>query len=212
MVRRGQLDGTAWLLIALVIGLGALFARYHVRDNLVPRNLGVVVPGEIYRAGRQTPAMMAAIVREHGIRTIIDLGNAPPGTPEGDRWNAIASALNVRRYAFGLFGDGTGDPNQYVAALRLMNDPANHPVLVHCAAGAQRTGACLIFQRTIREGWSVERAMGEAIGYRHDPRRNPNLRAYVEKWKDAIARALQTGETIPYDESMGFWVIDDPNE
>ena len=203
MQRRGRLDvGGLVVVVAAAVAVGWVL-RYHVRDNVWPRNFGVVQEGVLYRSGRQTEAMMARLVREHGIRTIVDLGNAPRGSAASGHWDQVAAALGVERYAFGLQGDGTGDPNDYVAALKVIRDPAKRPVLVHCAAGAQRTSVCVALHRTIDEGWPLERAMGEALEYRHRPEKNPALRPYVERWQGAIAEALRTGKGIAWGEGAG---------
>jgi protein tyrosine/serine phosphatase len=209
--RRGAMDVAGVLLIVGVCALGALFVRYHVRDHVWPRNFGVVEEGRIYRAGRQTPAMMARLVREHGIKTIVDLGNVAPGSVESARWDGVAKALGVERFNFLLWGDGTGDPNQYVEALMVVNDPARQPVLVHCAAGAQRTSACTIFYRANVQGWPIDKAIEEAGEFRHDQARNPNLRRYVERWNQAIGESLKSGARIPYGEAEAMPVVTDPN-
>ena len=50
---------------------------------------------------------------------------------------------------------------------KVMDDPANHPVLVHCFAGIHRTGAmCAVF-RMDYQGWTNDEAMSEmrTLGY-----------------------------------------------
>lgn len=185
------------------VTLGAWFARYHVRDDLWPRNFGVVEAGQIYRSGRQTPAMMERLVREHGIRTIIDLGAFGLDTREEREAQRTAAALGVDRFRFTLQGDGTGDPNEYVAALRLMTDPARRPVLVHCAAGAQRTSGCVVLYRHIVQGKTVDQVFPEAFEFEHDSRRNPKLRPYLDQWTPAIVESFKTGVRIPFEEPSG---------
>lgn len=183
---------------ALVAGAG-YFLRYHVRDDLIPRNLGTVEPGHVYRAGRQSPAMLASIVRQHGIRTVVDLGAFADSSDQDRLTRNTLAALGVRRERFVLQGDGTGDPNRYVAALRVLANPASHPVLVMCAAGAQRTSGCVALFRTIVQNRPLESALQEAFDHRHDPGRNPHLIPYLQRWKDAIAESFRTGKPIPYD-------------
>lgn len=190
-------------LIALVAGAGVWFYRFGVRDHVIPRNFGVVDAGQVFRSGRLTPSTTKQVVEAHGIRTIVDLG-AYVGDSERERVAAdTARALGVRRFAFSLEGDGTGDPQQYVEALRLIADPANRPVLVHCAAGAQRSSACVLFYRAVYQGQSIEAGIDEAKAHRHDPEDNPAMLAYVRRWLGPIERAIRTGEPVARDGDPG---------
>lgn len=170
-----------------------------VIPNIIPKNFGVVKEGEIYRSGELTVAATEKVVREHGIRTIVDLGAHELGTPEERRAARTAEALGVTRHRIALFGDARGDPNRYAAALRILNDPEARPVLIHCAAGAQRTGCAVGMYRVIEDGMSIEEAIAEATGFRHDPEDNPHLTIMMNEWTDDVRRALETGEAIAYD-------------
>lgn len=189
------------LLVGVLVFLGAWAARYNVRDNVIARNFGVVQEGVLYRAGRLTPSQTRQVVEEKKIRTIIDLG-AYRGKPVDER-NAqrTAEALGVVRFTFALEGDGSGDPNDYAQALRIIAKPEFQPVLVHCAAGAQRTGVCVIFYREIFQGRSLDEAFAEALEHKHDPRKNPTVRAYTREWHDEVARAVRDGSTIAWPEA-----------
>jgi protein tyrosine/serine phosphatase len=41
-----------------------------------------------------------------------------------------------------------------------MDDPANHPVLVHCFAGVHRTGAHIAIYRMVHDRWPNAKALG----------------------------------------------------
>jgi tyrosine-protein phosphatase SIW14 len=187
-IRRGWL---VWGVIALVAA--GLFWRYGARDHLVPRNFGVVEAGHVYRSGRLTPTATRTLHERYGIRTIIDLGAYEPGTPEERVAMQTAKALGITRYRFDLEGDGSGNPNHYVAALRLMADSANHPVLVHCAAGSYRTSGCVILYRHHMQGKSVESVFPEAFGHEYDANKSWKLMAYLVDWSDKIGGALKSG-------------------
>ncbi|MCG3121966.1 MAG: hypothetical protein GIKADHBN_00339 [Phycisphaerales bacterium] len=182
----------AIVLGAVVIALGvAAWSRGQ------PKNFGVVEEGRIYRSGELTPAALKNVVERYHIRTIIDLGAHEPGSGEEARDQRAAAALGLTRYVLRLEGDATGNPNNYVHALRLMNDPGNQPVLVHCSAGAQRTGCVVMLQRHIVEGKPYGEVFGEAITHRHDAGDNPHLLLMLAEWSDEIAESYQSGNPIP---------------
>lgn len=182
--------------IALCVAAVAYVARFNIRDNVWPRNVGVVEPGVLVRSGRLTPAATEQVVREHGIRTIIDLGAYIERPYESRVSELTARALGVRLVRLSLEGDGTGDPDQYAEALRVIMDPANHPVLVHCAAGAQRTSGCVMLYRRLTVGKPFEAGIAEAEEFKHDPEKNPALLAYMRRWGDAIVEAVRGGGPV----------------
>lgn len=187
------------LLAAVVAALGAwaYWSRGGVRDHLVPRNFGVVEPGHVYRAAALTPQALRKVHEEHGIRTIIDLGGFDVDPRGEDLARRAAESLGITRYVFHLSGDGTGNPNAYVAALRVLADERNHPVLVHCSAGAQRTSGCVVLYRDIVQGRDNAEARREALNFRHDPRDNPRLFEYLDDWQEKIRRAFRDGSQVP---------------
>ncbi|MEZ6242543.1 MAG: tyrosine-protein phosphatase [Phycisphaerales bacterium] len=187
------------LVIAGVIALGVWAWTSNIAPDLHPKNFGVVDEGAVYRAGRLTPEAIREIVQTRGVRTIVDLGAHESGSRGERREERTAEALDVTLHHYPLFGDGQGDPNQYVRALRVMTDPEAQPVLVHCAAGSERTGVAVALYRIIVENATLESAMDEAREYHHDPLKNPHLREMVETWREPIAQALHDGGTIPYE-------------
>ncbi len=200
-------DARAWswprfarnaLLITGVVALGVLAWVHVVAPNLSPKNFGVVVEGQLYRSGELTPRAFQQIANDRGVRTVVDLGAHHLGSPSERREERTLRALGVDRVSLRLFGDAQGDPNEYVRALRVMTDPQRAPVLVHCAAGAQRTGAAVAFYRIIFEEAALDEAMQDAQRFGHDPADNPRLREMLETWTEPIRQSLATGEPIAY--------------
>jgi len=185
-------------IIAGAVVLGGFFVVKGVIPNLVPKNFDVVEPGKVYRSGELTSGAMERVLEDNSIVLVIDLGAHHTGLDGARREARTVEVLGVRRVLLPLFGDGTGDPNRYVEALRQMRG-AEGAVLVHCAAGAQRTGVAIALYRMIEDGWSMDEALAEAQKYGYDPADNPKLRAYLERWKGAIVESLNTGESIAYD-------------
>jgi hypothetical protein len=184
------------LLTLAVLGLGTLGYAKIVRPNIVPKNFGVVDPGKLYRSGWLTPAATRQVVEANHIKTIVDLGGydiKPAGERIAER---TARSLNVERHVFRLSGDGTGNPNAYVEALRIITDPARQPVLVHCSAGSERTGVCVLLYREIVQGRPFESDFAETYAHGHDPARNTKLKPYLEQWHTKIADAFKSGTPI----------------
>ena len=193
------------VIIAGAIALTVWFIVEGVVPNVVPKNFGVVEEGAIYRSGVLTTAAFEDVVEDNDVRTVVDLRHEARNT---QREKAAAEALGLRYVQLPLFGDGRGDPNMYVQALRIMNDPEAQPVLVHCSAGAERTGGAVALYRHIFEGVPLDEAYAECAEHRHDPARNPNLKPMLDAWVDEIERAVRTGGTIDYTPGDGPARID----
>jgi protein tyrosine/serine phosphatase len=182
--------------LAAVVGVSAWGYFGWVRPNVVPENFGVVEAGKLYRAAALTPGATKRVHDEHGIKTIVDLGGYDKD-PTGERIaQRTAEALGIERYVFELEGDGTGNPNAYVAALRVITDPSKQPVLVHCSAGAQRTSGCVMLYKDVVLGQPLDASYPEAAEYRHDPARNPRLLPFVKEHEREIVEAYKAGTQI----------------
>jgi protein tyrosine/serine phosphatase len=204
--RTDRRAGRSFRVVAVLVACaaaGGLFYRYEVRDNVFPKNFGVVEEGKVYRSGQLSPAAFRSVVEGRRVRTIIDLGSAlkPDGTTDDAAVESInervAESLGVTRYRFNLVGDGTGNPNAYVQALRIMTDPGAQPVLVHCGAGSERTGIAVILYRNLVQGTPIDAGYVEARKFRHDPGRNPKLREVLDRYGEAIVRAVREGSQVP---------------
>lgn len=188
---------TALILAAITMAGLAVFYSAAIVPNIEARRFGVVEPGKVYRSGKITPSALQRLHRDHGIRTIIDLGTYEPGSPEEAREQRTADLLGVTRYRFNLEGDATGDPNDYVEALRLMSDPTLQPVLVHCGAGTERTGCAIVLYRTIVQGRSIQSAYDEAKRFDQDPGKNEWVFRMLLEWAPKIEEAYRGGGPVP---------------
>lgn len=188
----------ALVLVGLVVCAGGVLLWFKVlRDHVVPKNFGVVMEGRIYRSGRLTPRTLRRMRDMRGVRTVIDLGAYWPGSREESVMVRAASELGVTRISVrGLRGDGRGNANAYLEVVRAMTEEGRGPMVVHCAAGADRTGAAVVLYRHIVQGWDLDKAIEEATRFRHDPKKNEAMRAYVMEHAPKIRSAFVRGGTI----------------
>ncbi|MBL8887400.1 MAG: tyrosine-protein phosphatase [Phycisphaerales bacterium] len=188
---------SAALAAALIIGL-AVFSYKAIKPDLWPKRLAEVLPGKVYRSSELSPAAMEHLARQTGLKTIIDLGIAPDGDPRDRRQQLTAQALGIQRYKFNLVGDASGNPNEYLAALRLALNPENQPVLIHCATGAQRTSCAIALLRMAAQGYTVDQALAESAEFDAKNKVSEVTRAIAPK----VLEALKSGGTIPGEPSV----------
>ncbi|MBU6412346.1 MAG: tyrosine-protein phosphatase [Planctomycetes bacterium] len=186
-----------WLVGGVVAaGLGFWAWDDLVKPATVIKRFGVVEEGKVYRSGELTPASLSKIVRERGIRTEVDLGTFRDDPAGEARMAKAATALGVTRYSFHLYGDASGDPNEYLQALRLINDPANQPVLVHCGAGTHRTGCAVVLYRTIVQGKDYQASLREAEEFDYLPEKHVMVKQMLDQWREPIAKAMKSGTAL----------------
>lgn len=187
-------------IVAIALSIGVLTSAYayheFIEPHVVIRKFGIVEPGMISRSGRMTPSTMRKVYDKTHVKTMIDLGMYKTGSPDEIAAQQTADDLGIIRHRLFLKGDGTGNPNYYVHALRLMTDPDNLPVHVHCNAGAQRTSVAIILYRVIIEGETIPEAYPEAFDYGHHPSTDWILLHYVTQWLEPIRTAYETGGWI----------------
>lgn len=195
--RRRNLALAIALALAALAGSGVYAWEAQIKPRYIVKNFGVVEAGQVYRSGRLTTHTLDKVIRERGIKTVIDFGADAKGSPEDLAEQAVCDAKGLPRHRLDLNGDGTGDPNMYVAALRILADPANHPVLLHCGAGAQRTSAAVILYRHLMQNKTITEVYPEAFAFGHKPRKDFILPTYLADWITDIERSYRTGEPIP---------------
>jgi protein tyrosine/serine phosphatase len=60
-------------------------------------------------------------------------------------------------------------PETVARFLKLVDDPANQPVYVHCVGGHHRTGVMTAVYRMAQDGWNADRAYTEMQHYGFGP-------------------------------------------
>lgn len=170
-----------------------------VSPRIFPKRFGVVVDGALYRSGRIHPSLLPRVLDRYDIDDIVTL-TYPAAAPQYQTAEAaLAAQRGIRIERFGLDGDGTGDPATVVAALVAIHDAVGRgeQVLVHCAAGSERTGAIVYLYRTLVLGEDREAAYAELLRFGHRPSRNPHLEAFLNANMAYFADALAARGIAP---------------
>ena len=173
--------------ITIVLPILVLFAAAAVtikytRYYFLPRQLGVVEKGHIYRGGEQEAGPYERIIAQDGIRSIVTLLNEEPDDPHQQIEHRLVSEHDLRLLRFPMPGDGRASFDALEATADAIADPANQPVYVHCAAGVQRTGAAVAVYRMRHCGWTLDQALAEAAANEITPRQSPELIAHLTRY------------------------------
>lgn len=187
------------ILVVLAIIVGISLAGYKTRHLVYPKRFGAVIPGQLYRSGQLSRFLIESTLKKHSIRHIIDL-TAYDGTEPDQRAELEASQrLGISHHRFQLRGDGTGDIESYASALEVIVKARAHrePVLVHCAAGSQRTGGTIAIYRLIYQGWSREQVLEELQSYGWSRREDQTLVRFLDRHWDELLTSLGRRGILP---------------
>lgn len=160
--------GLAILLVVLMIA-GPLYYKHWLDHE--SRNFHVVEEGVLYRSGQLPHERMQHVVQNYHIRTIVCLREGDKMDDQAEEsWAKDRGLRFVRIPPRQWWPDANGKTpaDESVEQFRkVMDDPANYPVLVHCFAGIHRTGTmCAVFRMDF-QGWTNDEAMNEmrTFGY-----------------------------------------------
>lgn len=157
------------------VGLNAARAR------ATWKNFDEVVAGAVFRSGQLRPEHLESAIAKHGVKTVVCLN---PG--ESREEAAICSRRGVAHLTFDMPGSGRGRAEDFAKVLAILADTNRQPVLVHCSAGAYRTGVSVALYRMIVEGWRLDDTFEEMRYYGCAIHRDPELRDFVRELAEQI--------------------------
>ncbi|MFN3279568.1 MAG: tyrosine-protein phosphatase [Paracoccus hibiscisoli] len=101
-------------------------------------NLHAVLAGQVYRSAQPSAAQLVYWTDRHGFRSVLNLR----GASDADWYRierAAANRLHLRHADFAMRDSEVLTPERAAALIALL-DRLPKPVLIHCKAGADRTG------------------------------------------------------------------------
>jgi protein tyrosine/serine phosphatase len=126
------------ILAILILGsLGGFVYRASVFRPT--RNFHAVEEGQFYRSAQLTSEELEDVVRQYGIKSVINLRGSQPGEPWFDAEKAMLVKLNVRMENLGFTSEHVPSRDDLVKYLDAIGS-LPRPILVHCRAGSDRTG------------------------------------------------------------------------
>ena len=149
---------TTAVIIALAIISTAQTAQREKSSNIQIKNFGCI--NENFYRGAQPNAQDYEDLAAMGVKTIIDL-QRDETTPE----QGLVEAQGMKFYRIPMSDKSHPAAEQADLFLKIVNDPANQPVFVHCAGGRHRTGAMSAIYRITHDGWSADQAFLEMKHY-----------------------------------------------
>ena len=146
--------------IAVAPAMPAMAGESNVtRQAITIGNFGQVTP--TYFRGEQPEGAEYASLAAFGIKTVIDLQADGQGSEQGQ-----VEKAGMQFHRIGMTTHTPPTKAQIAEFLKLVNDPTNQPVYVHCAGGKHRTGVMTAIFRMTNDKWSPDQAFREMKQYK----------------------------------------------
>jgi protein tyrosine phosphatase (PTP) superfamily phosphohydrolase (DUF442 family) len=161
---RKALAVTLWSFL-LIVALGGGWAGYLRLTG----NIHEISAGKVYRSGQLSSTQLTALLRDKGIRTVINLrGENPDRSWYNDEVHATVAA-GARHISLPM--KATRDPDEALLATLIKTlGAAEQPILIHCEAGADRSGLASALYKLTVEHTTPQEADGQlSFWYGHFP-------------------------------------------
>jgi len=141
------------IILFFLIVIGGFVGYWELTDKFV-----TVHKGNLYRSAEIQSNKLLKLSQKHGIRTVIDL------RVEKDKAQIEEGLLKRIGVKHVHIPSGQIPTQEAVEAfIKIMDDPQNRPVLIHCIHGVGRTGIFSAIYRIEYQKWSRSRALLEAM-------------------------------------------------
>ena len=178
----------AWLLAAVPsLAQAQALSGIHI-DNFGQINTN-------YFRGAQPDGRDYSDLAVLGVKTVIDL------TRDGrENERGLVEAAGMKFYRIPMTTSDRPSDQAVAEFLKLVTNPANLPVYVHCQGGRHRTGVMTAVYRMTQDGWTADQAYAEMKQYKFEGfPGHPELKRFVYDTYDQVVQAHRSGSSSKYE-------------
>ena len=132
-------------------------------SNIHIENFGRVSPS--YYRGAEPRGNDYADLAALGVKTVVDLR----GRDADSDAKVTVERTGMKYVQIPMTTRETPSASKIQEFLRIVTDPANQPVYVHCVGGRHRTGVMTAVYRMTQDGWTADQAFKEMKEYDFGP-------------------------------------------
>jgi protein tyrosine/serine phosphatase len=139
-----------------------------------------------YYRGAQPKGHDYADLAAIGVKTLVNLtgGDTDPQEP------VLARSAGLAYFQIPMTTREIPTAAQVAEFLKIVNDPANQPVYVHCVGGRHRTGVMTAVYRLTHDAWTADRAFSEMKQYKFGADfLHPEFKTFVYDYAAELAHA-----------------------
>ena len=146
-------------------------------------NFHVVDPTRVYRSAQLDGDELERAIHCYGIRTVINLRGENSGKDWYDAERDVTERLGVEQVDISMSAQRLPHRRDLIALLDVFRD-ADRPILIHCQAGADRTGEASAIYQMEYMGYSKAEALEQLTSdYWHFSLRYPAKRYFVKMYE-----------------------------
>jgi tyrosine-protein phosphatase SIW14 len=167
-----------------VLVLTAFLAMPAAAQTVRIENFGQV--SSTYYRGAQPKGSDYADLAALGVKTIINLTSDDAEASE----KAMTEHAGMKYVAIPMTTHASPSDAQLTAFMKIVDDPANQPVYVHCVGGRHRTGVMTAAYRMSHDAWNADQAFAEMKKYKFGADfLHPEFKKFVYGYRSAAANA-----------------------
>lgn len=182
------LIGEALVVLAVLLWVGIWYANrqapgpdWPIDPDRLP-NFHAIEEGQAYRSAQLDAEQLERAFREYDIKTVINLRGANPDMAWYQTEAATCTRHRVRLINHGMSSEKLPAPDELRALLNTLHE-ADRPILIHCAGGADRSGAVAALYRMAIMGDPKEHAREElSVKYLHMPGHGEAMDELIERF------------------------------
>jgi hypothetical protein len=154
------------------------------RLRFTVENLGEVEPGLLYRSANPGPNLLGFLAKRVGLKYVINLRSSTDPSNA-----AFMESIGGRIFSLPMSASRPPRPDQVLEFIRITQLARREgaAILVHCMAGADRTGMMVGAWRMLFQGVRDRGALTrETRMYRHLPLAWPNVHRYIKSFRPEL--------------------------
>ena len=174
--------------LTIVLGLTVLFLQsrilFHTPPNFPPTsvvhrqsNFHLVTP-DIWRSA-QPSYQSLKLMKFYGLKTVVNLRWERRVVGTEKKW---ADKLGLQYFSRPMDANETQKPEDLKKTLEIISAKENQPVLLHCAAGKDRTGLIIAMYKLQQGMVTFDQAHKEMLMYGYSEQEYPGLLDALRKW------------------------------
>lgn len=153
-----------WICIAAAVSVSPCSRVDLFHSDQLPPNFHPIVEGEAYRSGQPTAEELESVVERYGIKTVINLRGSNPSETWWIQERDTCVRRNIALVDIAMSSQALPSREDLLALYDTFLS-APRPVLIHCKAGSDRTGAAAAIWRMAIAGEPREQAKAELSFY-----------------------------------------------
>jgi protein tyrosine phosphatase (PTP) superfamily phosphohydrolase (DUF442 family) len=181
--RRALAIGISLSLVVSHLSCGDREDHVESEKSRHPDNFHVVEEGRLYRSAQPEGDQLAHVIAEFGIKTVLNLRGPNAGEPWYDAETATCSEKGVTQVDIPFSARSLPQPDDLKKLIDTLHT-AEYPMLLHCKAGADRSGlASALYELEVR-GKTREEAMDQlTLQYMHFAAFAPCMDRFIQMYE-----------------------------